>query len=470
MLLVIVIDFIVVAGMCYVTLTKGFERVLPFFTFVAVLVPDESNIPLPGVFDLTTRRVALATLIALYFLFSKKNSDETGNDALPLKFLLIVHILWCLVATANSIDILRSFKNLMVIGFEYYVLYLVYYRSITKTETIEKIVTAMVYAMSFTTIFGAYEAYTGWHVMSWFPPRTYRFAVGMEDEARGIRAQSTFAHPILYGGALAMVLPLALSVVATSKSKLKRLFVWICIMSMFLCLYKTSSRGPWIASVLGFMLTFLITSNQIRKYMLFIVCLCVSVMVVRPGVYDTLKDSYVATFDPNSPMGTSYEYRSALRQVAVRALAKSTRRQLWGYGMESFYDLHLTGPFMDKDNHKFESCDSSWVEITIDTGYVGLLIFAAIMGGVALLTLRNVRRGPPPGRYLCWIFFANLIQYYFLMLSVAIYGWGQNGHMFWMTVALSMAYGRLALRQQKGAAGVPAAHKHFHPLLAQAKT
>jgi hypothetical protein len=297
--------------------------------------------------------------------------------------------------------------------------------------------------MGVTVVFGSIEAYTGWSVISWFPPALYRFATEAEGGAvgRGMRTQSTFPHAILYGSALAMVIPQTLYLIANAQSKFRKLVLWIICLLMFLCLYKTASRGPWLAAIFGTALVFFFTYKRVRKYMLVIVALSVTVMIVRPGVYDTIIAMYDATFNPENPMGSSYEYRYALMDVAKAALSKSTDRAFWGYGQESFFFLHLTGPFLGKDDHRFESCDSTWIQSMIETGYVGFGIFALLLGSAALLTLRNVWRLPPgPAKYLSWIFFVNLVQYYFMMVSVALYAWGQNGYMLWFIIAMSMSY------------------------------
>ncbi len=212
---------------------------------------------------------------------------------------------------------------------------------------------------------------------------------------------------------------------------------------MFLCLYKTSSRGPWIAAILGFILVFFYTLGPIKKYMFAIIVLCVLVMVVRPGVYDTISGFYDETVSPDNPMASSYQYRYSLRDVSVKAISKSATRELWGYGMESFYYLHLEGPFLGKEGHLFESCDSAWIEAMVETGFVGLGIFFLLLVSAAVRGVRSLPLLPKPDRYLQWVLVVNMLQYYFLMLSVAIYGWGQNGFMLWMTIAVSLAYPRV---------------------------
>jgi hypothetical protein len=448
MLLVIIIDLILIATLFYKSSQKSVENALPAFTFFVVLLPESCQIPLPGLFGLTAQRLAVIILLFCFLIFKPKNDVPANQSSTPLVFLICLQFAWALVSTANSVVPMMSLKKLLSVVLEYYVVYFIFFKSISSTATIKRIVIATVAAMAITTIPGAVEAYTGWQVTSWFPDIGARFSFGNFDEARGIRTQSTFQHAILYGGALAMVLPQVLYLIAVSKSMFQKILLWLCVLMMFLCLFKTTSRGPWMAAIFGFALVFLFTVRPVQKCMLGIIGLCILVMIIRPGVYDTIMDLYDETTNPDSTVGTSYEYRYALRDVSVKALSHSTVRALTGFGMESFYYLNLEGPFMGKEGHKFESCDSAWIETMVETGYVGLVIFAVLLGSAFLRIFRSISHLPKPDRYLQWIFCVNLIQYFFLMISVAIYGWGQNGFILWITIAVGLAYPRVAAERE----------------------
>ena len=145
-------------------------------------------------------------------------------------------------------------------------------------------------------------------------------------------------------------------------------------------------------------------------------------------------------------MGASYEYRFALLDVAKQALARSPSRETWGYGMGSFASLGLEAPFLGR-TYQFLSCDSAWIEFMVETGYVGLLIMAALLLRAAQVTLVNFLRLPKPDKYLLLVLFIDMVAFYFAMMSVSTYSWGQNGHMLWMLIAMSMAY--IGLKRRK---------------------
>ena len=88
--------------------------------------------------------------------------------------------------------------------------------------------------------------------------------------------------------------------------------------------------------------------------------------------------------------GISYEYRYVLRDLASRGI-KDMQRGLWGYGMESFSYL-VTGELYGQP-YRFVSCDSAWLELMVETGYVGLLMVSFILF-LPLYAWKGLKYGP----------------------------------------------------------------------------
>jgi hypothetical protein len=435
MALVIVIDLIVIFWLCRVGLTSGVEAALPAASILLVLVPIESSIPL-GLFELTTQRLIIGLLLILYF----SRSGITGRQIrlpMPLKALILLHVCWCLLSTANSVVPLMSLKKAASIIVEYYALYFVYWRAISKTETIHKILFAIVVAMIFCSVFGAFEAYGASNVLTFFPKAGHHFST-MEME-RETRVQSTFDHPILFGAALAMAIVITLYLVTMVEKSWQVTLLWFGLMLMFLNIYKTSSRGPWLDVMLGCFLLAIFSRHKMRQNILIIAALAVVATVIRPGIWGTVKGIYDNSFDMNTSTGTSYEYRYALQHAVTNKLLQSPTRAIWGYGLESFYDLQIVDDFLGSP-HLFLSCDSSWAELMLETGFVGLCIIISILLKPAWRALRDYRMLPAPDRYLSLMLLVNLLVFYFQMYSVGMYSWGQNGYVLWILIAITFAY------------------------------
>ncbi len=439
MILVIVIDLIVAIYLCRKASASGLEAALPFAAFAIVLIPIESSIPL-GLFELTTQRLIIALLLVLYLSSGRNEAWPRDGLPMPLKALIIVHICWCALSTANSVVPLMSIKKAVSVILEYYTLYFIFWRMLSKTETVRKVLFAIVLAMIVASVFGAFEAYGAPNVLGFFPKAGHHFDMNAETE-REIRVQSTFDHPILFGAALAMAITTSLYLISVARKRSEITVLWVGLMLMFLNIYKTSSRGPWLDVILAFPLLALFSRNKVRKYIMVIGLLSITAMVVRPGIWATVKGIYDNSFDMNTSTGTSYAYRYALQNAVTEKLKGSPTRAVWGFGLESFYDLHLEGDFLGSP-HVFLSCDSSWSELMIETGFVGLAIIILILVKPVWYSYKNYRRLDGSGKELSLLLMVNLLVFYFQMYSVGMYSWGQNGYMLWIMIAIVFAHAR----------------------------
>jgi hypothetical protein len=460
--LVIILDVLVVAALCASTIARGFEETLPLAAFLLILFPNESQVPLPGLFDLTTQRVIVVVLFVLYFWRGRKErAKQHGENILPLKYIFIVQIFWMLVSTVNSAVFTVSLKTVLSQLLDYYLTFYIFGKSISSVKTVHKILMGFVGAMFFCSVLGVIEAQRNWSILSLFPPTTHQLIVEPSGESdRGIRVQATFGHPILYGSALALAIPMALFLITQAKSVKRKVFLWSAVLLMFFNIYKTESRGPWIAAAMSLVLLAVLGGGQLRRYLAVISLLVVVTLVARSGIGDSIKNLYGATLNPDSPQGESYQWRYALYDIAFDHLNHNGGRALWGYGPESFFYLGWQGPFQ---GHMvpYDSCDSSIAQLMIETGYVGLLIVALILFKAGLSTLRDSFRLPKPDNYLCAILFANICAFCFMMTNVAIFGWGQQTNMLWVVIAIAMVYPRLVLKERGRLEAQPASMAEF---------
>jgi len=448
MALVILIDLIAVCGLFYLAGKKeGLENALPFAAFLIVLVPTDSLIP-ASFFTLTTHRLIIAVLLVLY----AKGGGRSRRVALPLKTLLVLNAIWFLVASANSIVPLMSIKKAISVVGEYSVLYLIYVKTISRPETVRRIMMAIVLGIMVCCLFGAVEAYQNWSILEYFPQVTHHWGDSAID--RGIRIQSTYPHPILYGAALAMAIVTTLYLLSTPSSRSWKILLWVGLALMFLNIYKTGSRGPWIEAMLGCFLLVLFGKRKVRKPIMYIAALSALVLITRPGVLATISGIYENTFATDTSTGTSYAYRSALVEFGSRRLLNdSALRVLWGFGPESFYDLHLIGVVGGK-TQPLLSCDNTWVQFLLETGAVGLAIMLMMLLQAVWTSWKQCRRLSAPARYLSLTIFVVFAIWYFQMYSVSMYSWGQDAYTLWIFIALTFAYGRVMKAQAAEACSV----------------
>jgi hypothetical protein len=215
---------------------------------------------------------------------------------------------------------------------------------------------------------------------------------------------------------------------------------------MFWAIYKTSSRGPWIATIFSLVLLFILVRTRVRKYLITIAVLSLIVVVARPGIWQTIEGLYQATTDSTSPVGSSYLYRDALTGAITNAVAKDSGRALLGYGLGTFRELGLDISFLGVVQ-RWYTCDDNWAAFLYETGYIGLFLISILLFKPLLMALQNYRRLPRPENNFSGVLFISLAGFYFLLLSVAAYSWGQQGYMSWILISLSVCHPRVVLHE-----------------------
>jgi hypothetical protein len=423
MVLILCIQFGIVLTLVIAS-RRDLENTLPPLCFFLVLMPLEARVVIPGLFDFNTMRVSLLTLLVLYFC--KKSPDS--SSALPLKRLMALHVVWVICSTLYSLSVATSTKQLISQVLEYYLLYFLIVKTIRSPQILSRIVFAMMMAISLCCVFGLLEAYARWSILRIFPSNLWITYNGGVDPlyiewGRGLRIRSTFPHPILFGDALAMGIPLTLYLLSEWALGWRRLLLWTGLVLMFWAIYKTSSRGPWIAVGLCSVLLFLLIKNRMRKYLLTISLGMVIVLVTRPGIRSTIEGMYQATTDPTSPIGSSYLYRDALTAAVRVAVAKDPARTILGYGLGTFrvlgLDVNLLG-----ETHRWFTCDNNWDLFLYETGYIGLAIMCALIIKTLWIAFKGYRLLSRTQSEFSGVIFISLVGFNFLLLSVAGYSWG----------------------------------------------
>ncbi len=448
MILTILIIIAVVGTLSFIAQSRGLQSALPFAACFLVIFPEEMKVPIPGAFDFTTQRIIVITLALLCFLDAK--ASRRISSKLPLSRLLVCFIIWWTASVLGSVAFSTSMKALVSQIIEYFLVYYLFATYVDSVSTLKKIFFGLGCGMVVCSFFGLLEAYGHWTVISLFPVMYHRFGASggvYVEEARGLRIQSTFGHPILFGSALAMTIPMAVYLVSTSRAIAKKLLLWVGILMMTACIYQTGSRGPWIALVGSLGLLLVLGRGALRKIIVVIALLAAATLVIRPGVAETILNNYLATVDKHSYQAESYLYRYVLYQLVIDKLNGSLFRSLWGYGPESYPFLHLQGAINGR-TMTFVSCDSSFAALLVETGYIGFMIAVTLLATVLSSIYKTYMKILPSQRAICLIFLANFATFTFMMTNVAIFRWGQQATMFWIVVALTMIYPGLIDRER----------------------
>lgn len=442
MILILAIQLVIVVTVV-VASRRSLEDALPLLCFYLVLMPLEARLVIPGMFDFNTMRLLLLTLLVLFLIKGRSSNPEP----VPLKGLMCLHIAFALGSVLYSLSFATSVKQLISQVLEYYLMYYLLVKTISRVETCYRIVHAMILAVGLCCIFALVEAYASWSILRIFPQNLWITYNGGLDPlyvelGRGLRVRSTFPHPILFGDALAMSIPLTLYLISVMENKRQRTILWITLALMIWAVYKTSSRGPWIGTGIGLILLFFVVKKGVRKYLISIALLAFIVVLARPGIWESMSNLYQATNDPNSPTGTSYIYRHVLSETVKQAVQTDSQRALFGYGLGTFREIGLDIDFMGALSRS-HTCDDNWALFLYETGYGGMLIMTLLLAKPMFLALRGFFSLPKPENYFSAVLFITLLVFNFLMLSVAAYSWGQQGYMNWILISLAVSLPRV---------------------------
>ncbi|MDR3762502.1 MAG: O-antigen ligase family protein [Acidobacteriota bacterium] len=429
----------------------GLEGALGCFAFLMGLLPV--RVALPFLIDVTPQRALVWTLAAFYLMQGGRQARKLPRRY-ALQGLIALQLVWYAVSTWNSVTPLVSLKSAFGQVVEYFPIYFVLAGSITSAATVDRILRGIAYAVLVCCCFGAVEAYTGWNVVdACFPHVAGNFDLNpYQDVQRGLRIAVTYPHPILYGTALAGAIPIALYLLSVARTRKERVVLWVGLALMALNLFKTSSRGPWAVGALA-VLSFglLCQAARVKRAVAVMAVLALLVCVARPGVWKTISDLLATTYDHNSPVAMSYEYRSHLWHESTAQLAAHPERALWGFGKASFFSLNLTSQWEDGKVRPLLSCDSAWIEILMDTGWIGLAITGALLLKPLRLLAALWRRAERTQRDRLLLLAVLLATYFLEMLSVAIYSsWCQNVYTLWILMAAAVS--TVSLLQQKSKA------------------
>jgi hypothetical protein len=430
--------------------SRGTVKALPLFTFLVLLMPVRAAINLGALFDLNMQRLLVLLLFVIYVKDREPLKDEEGQDLgwfdIPFVKLILVNFAAMLVSTIFSVNWVVSLKTLLMHATEYYLTYVIFCETIATEEDVESVFNAIYAATVVLALFAVVESYANWNPVTYLPNEGGRFfrEDGFDiDIDRGDRPNSVFPVSHLLGAAMVLGMTFTCYILSRKDDPgWKAALAWVLLLVMGLCLYKTSTRGPWLAIVLSFAFLLFVSSPRTKSTVVIFGVLTGLFLLVRSRVYQSIERIVLQSFDTNTSIGSSYEYRYALVDLARDALSRDHLRTLFGYGPETFFYLHLKREFLGME-YTFLSCDSSWILSAIETGLSGVSILAVLLGGIFLYQVYNIRNLSGKLKDMMVCIAAFNLSFLFLMTNVAIYGWVQFGHIYWILAALSVAIVRI---------------------------
>lgn len=411
----------------------NYRKGLSSAVFLLVLMPRELYIEIGG--DLPTLTGFRAIMLVVIFCSFYNRKLE-----IKLPKLLIINIL-ILIFVAKIISLIFSFNfslslnGLLIFLIERFLFFVILIKSIADRETMNSIFNSMFLAIIVIAIVGLIEKYTQFNIVDYITPYdSPRLEPRMAREV-----YSTLPHPILFGTALAMGWPICLSMIDRQSNLVKKNILWLCLLIMVAGIYFSNSRGPWLGFILATLVLFVFNYPYMKIRAIPILYLTILILILRPGVYNTISGLSSSTFDENSLEGGSFLYRFELFKVAYYEIIKFPERLAFGYGDEAAQSMNIRGTISYGSGAEvnFWSWDSELAVILLQGGFIGFILHLILYFSILFYLIRGFELLEDRDKNLLIALIASTSVLIFMMTNVAIFA-PQLRFIMWTNVAIGV--------------------------------
>ena len=399
-----------------------------------VFLPAMLEIPLPdGVPQARVHRMLL--LIALFFL--AKNRYFSGrSERTPYMGWLVLFGLAQLASLLAGSFFGAGLSQVIDYVMEVVVFFVLITAYIQKEpQIVARLLAAVCYGLGAVAVLAAMQKYLNFVPVPALIPDARR--AWMEDTD----IASTYPHRILFGYAMAMGVPLALALASGISERPKRLRMYGIALLLVAATYLSTSRGPWLGLVIALVATAVLGGKVLRKKLALMAVLTAAVLILRPGVRDTIKNLYLETFEADSQKAESYQTRWDLWHVAWTEIRRTPTTFLFGLGPASAENMDFTSYFEGegatsafvKIGHT--SWDNNYASDLIEYGAVGFVMELILFASIAAGLIRNWRRADEHSRALRAGLGISCVVFFFAMTNVFIFS-PQLTYFFWALAAI----------------------------------
>jgi polysaccharide biosynthesis protein PslJ len=360
------------------SLRLGWKWLVGFFLLVVLFIPPRRYaIPAGLPFELDPYRLVVAGLLVVWLL-SALSDDEMRLRRSGLLGPLLIFGLAVVGSLAANPDRVSAYETSVVkvlsvlIGF-----FLVFFLLVNVLRTRESCETALrilVLGGAILAVLAIVERKAGWSPftdLSRYVPfiQPSEDTTGYVDEFRGIRALGSAEHPIALGALLAMLAP-----IAAGLAVVRRQAIWLaCLVLIVMGSFASNSRTSVLMLFAWALMFTILRWSDAKRFIPFALVAFAMIHLVMPGALGTLRSS----LDPGQIVAEqSSRPDSQLAAGRFADLGPSfeefRQRPMLGYG---FGTRISTG-----ENANARLLDNQWLGTLLDTGLVGLIGFAWLLG------------------------------------------------------------------------------------------
>jgi O-antigen ligase len=387
------------------------------------------RIQLPGDLpDLTFHRLALLCL--LFFWFQNRSTWERARPIALFGWFIFWAITHFLATIFTEISFAASLKRFLDFVLEVSLFYVVVATTIREPDQALRVLRAVWVGLLVVAVLAFIEKYTRFNPVDAFVPDYTR------RDTAGSDINSTYPHRILLGTAMAMAWPLAFAMmfIGPARARVSPTALWISVILFLSACYFAMSRGPWLATIMAGAVLVVLGSRQIRRKLLLVGALAGLMLIIRPGVWDSISSLAMSTTDDNSVKASSYKYRLELWKIAWAKVTESPLRLLVGCGpgvgeqQELDWEVSWRGT-----ERQIESWDNHYAYDLYQAGLPGLLATFGLYAAAFLMVFRARAGTDENGRTIAACFLASVLVLIFMMSNVLIFA-KQLNFLFWFLI------------------------------------
>jgi O-antigen ligase/polysaccharide polymerase Wzy-like membrane protein len=405
-----------------------------------VFLPTSVRIALPtGLPQLTIHRILI--VVAFLFLIQNRSPDRTRWPIPNIGFVILFGLSQ-VISLLLGTQFVPGLKGCFDYGIEVVLFYILISEYVQTESDIVQLLASICYGLAAVAVVATIDKYWNVDLVETIVP--FR---GLPDIEEGIA--STYPHRILLGYAMAMGVPLSLALPTYfNEVRRKRVMYGIALL-LIAATYFSMSRGPWLGLGLGLLGIAIVGGRKARKSVALIALLIAIVLILRPGVRDTISNMYSETFEEDSAKGNSYQTRWQLWTIAWTEIKVSPGRLLFGFGPVSTESMDLSHYWFGTEGWSSSvtkightSWDNNYASDLIELGVVGFLLEAVLFAFIIKTLVTNWRRSDPNDRILQGGVTIACLVFMFAMTNVFIFS-PQLKYLFWTLVAVGCNFSRI---------------------------
>ncbi len=304
---------------------------------------------------------------------------------------------------------------------------------IRSTDWVKRCIFSFISSGILSALIGVLQIFIGGFESGWLDQSAFSYI--------SVRITSTFENPNVFASYLILFIPYVLNEFVYSENTGEKIIRFGILSLLVLCVVETWSRGAWISLCVALIAYLFMCSKKTVPYVILGgVGLVASVPLIAPNIYDRL-------LSIGNRGDTSIGYRMSIWKSVSRMISENWFTGI-GYGQAAFESVYL--PFAYSGALAAKHTHSLYLQILVETGVVGLLLFAVII----FLFLQNafeylyrIKDGEKKGRVIAGI--SAILGV--LVMGLADHIW-YNSRIFlafWLVIAVVTAEVRVGLGERE---------------------